>query len=90
MALPALKSCQEAAPTRSVLMTWVAADSRRDCCAWAGARRAWLEDKEHNPKLVFVLRSWWDVDPWSAHRHAAGQFTRTPELPASFDEPPNE
>ncbi|MFC9996872.1 questin oxidase family protein [Nocardia sp. NPDC127526] len=54
------------------------------------ARRAWLEDEEHNPKLVFVLRAWWDADQWSAHRHAAGQFTRTPDLPASFDEPPNE
>ncbi|MBB5912107.1 hypothetical protein BJY24_000974 [Nocardia transvalensis] len=52
------------------------------------ARRAWLEDEEHNPKLVFVLRSWWDADDWTGYRHAAAQFTRTPELPASFDEPP--
>ncbi|MFI5783032.1 hypothetical protein [Nocardia sp. NPDC051570] len=54
------------------------------------ARRAWLEDEEHNPKLVFVLRSWWEADGWSAYRHAAGQFTSTPDLPPSFDEPPTE
>ncbi|MFF0488060.1 questin oxidase family protein [Nocardia sp. NPDC004068] len=54
------------------------------------ARRAWLEDEEHNPKLVFVLRSWWEEDPWAGYRHAAGQFTRTPDLPPSFDLPPTE
>ncbi|RDI53402.1 questin oxidase family protein [Nocardia mexicana] len=54
------------------------------------ARRAWLEDEEHNPKLVFVLRTWWDASDWTAYRHAAAQFTRTPELPASFAEPPTE
>lgn len=54
------------------------------------ARRAWLEDEEHNPKLVFVLRAWWDEGGWRGYRHAAGQFTRTPELPPSFAEPPTE
>lgn len=54
------------------------------------ARRAWLEDEEHNPKLVFVLRDWWNAADWTGYRHAAAQFTRTPELPASFDEPPTE
>ncbi|WP_405164333.1 questin oxidase family protein [Nocardia sp. NBC_01499] len=54
------------------------------------ARRAWLEDEEHNPKLVFVLRSWWEEDPWTGYRHAAAQFTSTPDLPPSFEEPPNE
>ncbi|GAA5069738.1 questin oxidase family protein [Nocardia callitridis] len=54
------------------------------------ARRAWLEDEEHNPKLVFVLRAWWNEDRWPAYRHAAAQFTRTPDLPPSFEEPPNE
>ncbi|MBF6174774.1 questin oxidase family protein [Nocardia blacklockiae] len=54
------------------------------------ARRAWLEDEEHNPKLVFVLRAWWDASDWAGYRHAAAQFTRTPELPPSFDEPPTE
>ncbi|WP_280422317.1 questin oxidase family protein [Nocardia carnea] len=54
------------------------------------ARRAWLEDEEHNPKLVFVLRQWWGEDRWPAYRHAAAQFTRTPLLPPSFDEPPTD
>ncbi|SIR88484.1 questin oxidase family protein [Williamsia sterculiae] len=54
------------------------------------ARRAWLEDEEHNPKLVFVLRSWWDDRPLSLYRHAAAQFTQTPDLPATFEEPPND
>ncbi|NKY33470.1 questin oxidase family protein [Nocardia speluncae] len=54
------------------------------------ARRAWLEDEEHNPKLVFVLRQWWEEHRRPAYRHAAAQFTRTPLLPPSFDEPPND
>lgn len=54
------------------------------------SRRAWLEDEEHNPKIVFVLRSWWNANSWTAYRHAAGQFTCTPELPPSFSEPPTE
>ncbi|MQY22236.1 questin oxidase family protein [Nocardia macrotermitis] len=54
------------------------------------ARRSWLEEEEHNPKLVFVLRQWWNEQGWNAYRHAAGQFTRTPELPPSFAEPPTE
>ncbi|MBY8861814.1 questin oxidase family protein [Nocardia sp. CA2R105] len=54
------------------------------------ARRSWLEEEEHNPKLVFVLRQWWNQLGWNAYRHAAGQFTRTPELPPSFEEPPTE
>ncbi len=54
------------------------------------ARRSWLEEEEHNPKLVFVLRQWWNERGWNGYRHAAGQFTRTPELPPSFAEPPTE
>ncbi|MQY27833.1 questin oxidase family protein [Nocardia aurantia] len=54
------------------------------------ARRSWLEDEEHNPKLVFVLRQWWNEQDWNAYRHAAAQFTRTPDLPPSFAEPPTE
>ncbi|WP_216897419.1 questin oxidase family protein [Nocardia alni] len=54
------------------------------------ARRSWLEEEEHNPKLVFVLRQWWNDLDWIAYRHAAGQFTRTPDLPPSFAEPPTE
>jgi hypothetical protein len=54
------------------------------------ARRAWLEGEEHNPKLVFVSRAWWNTNSWTAYRHAAAQFTRTPELPPSFAEPPTE
>ncbi|WP_280382285.1 questin oxidase family protein [Nocardia wallacei] len=54
------------------------------------ARRARLEDEEHNPKLVFVLRAWWDASDWTGYRHAAAQFTRTPDLPPSFAEPPAE
>ncbi len=54
------------------------------------SRRSWLEEEEHNPKLVFVLRQWWNDFDWIAYRHAAAQFTRTPDLPPSFAEPPTE
>jgi Questin oxidase-like len=52
--------------------------------------RAALEDEEHNPKLVYVLRRAWQADPRSILRVAAAQFTSTPELPPSFEEPPTE
>ncbi|MEW9553341.1 questin oxidase family protein [Nonomuraea sp. NPDC050783] len=51
--------------------------------------RAVLEEEEHNPKLVYVLRRVWERSGRrSIYRVAAGQFTATPELPPSFDEPP--
>lgn len=53
--------------------------------------RAVEEDEEHNPKLVYVLRRVWErTGRRSVYRSAAGQFTATPELPKSFEEPPNE
>ena len=55
------------------------------------AARARLEEEEHNPKLVFVLgRIWRRTNRASLFRAAAGQFTRTPELPPSFEQPPTE
>lgn len=50
--------------------------------------RAYLEAEEHNPKLVYVLLNWWRQDRLTLFRHAAAQFTATPDLPASFDAPP--
>ncbi|MCF6475143.1 questin oxidase family protein [Nonomuraea sp. MG754425] len=51
--------------------------------------RAVIEEEEHNPKLVHVLRQVWRRSGRrSLYRVAAGQFTATPELPPSFDEPP--
>ncbi|MER5768591.1 questin oxidase family protein [Streptomyces sp. NPDC001985] len=53
--------------------------------------RAVEEEEEHNPKLVYVLRRVWDrTGGVSLFRAAAGQFTTTPELPPSFEEPPAE
>ncbi|MGH3623160.1 MAG: questin oxidase family protein [Sciscionella sp.] len=53
--------------------------------------RAVEEDEEHNPKLVYVLRRVWErTGRQSIYRCAAGQFTATPELPPSFEEPPTE
>lgn len=53
--------------------------------------RAVEEEEEHNPKLVYVLRKVWDrTGGRSLFRVAAGQFTATPELPPSFEEPPTE
>jgi len=53
--------------------------------------RAVEEDEEHNPKLVYVLRRVWERTGYrSIYRSAAGQFTATPELPKSFEEPPTE
>jgi hypothetical protein len=47
------------------------------------------EDEEHNPKMVYVLRRSWDrTGGRSIYRAAAAQFTTTPQLPSSFDEPP--
>jgi hypothetical protein len=53
--------------------------------------RAMAEEEEHNPKLVYVLRRWWqETGGRTIYRAGAGQFTATPELPSSFDEPPIE
>ncbi|WP_433435047.1 questin oxidase family protein [Nonomuraea sp. CA-141351] len=51
--------------------------------------RAVIEEEEHNPKLVHVLRRVWARSGRRAvFRVAAGQFTATPDLPPSFEEPP--
>lgn len=65
------------------------AQSARD---WAHlVARASEEVEEHNPKLVYaLLRVWEATGRRSIFRAAAAQFTRTPELPPSFDAPPNE
>jgi Questin oxidase-like len=53
--------------------------------------RAIEEEEEHNPKMVYVLRRWWKRTAGrSIYRAAAAGFTTTPQLPASFDEPPAE
>lgn len=53
--------------------------------------RAIEEEEEHNPKMVYVLRRVWQrTGGRSIYRAAAAHFTATPELPASFDEPPAE
>lgn len=53
--------------------------------------RAIEEEEEHNPKLVYVMREMWRRSGgMSLYRVAAGQFTATPELPATFEEPPVE
>jgi 2-phosphoglycolate phosphatase len=55
---------------------------------WLVARAA-EEEEEHNPKLVYVMRSMWHrTGGRSLYRVAAGQFTATPELPATFEQPP--
>lgn len=51
--------------------------------------RSFLEEEEHNPKLVFVLHEAWKKnDRLSIYRLAASHFTTTPILPRSFDEAP--
>ncbi|MFE0581326.1 questin oxidase family protein [Streptomyces sp. NPDC058874] len=53
--------------------------------------RSFEEEEEHNPKLVHVMRRMWErTGGLSVYRTAAGQFTDTPPLPPSFEEPPNE
>lgn len=53
--------------------------------------RAVQEEEEHNPKLVYVLqRVWKRSGGCSIYRVAAAQFTTTPQLPRSFEEPPVE
>jgi questin oxidase-like protein len=53
--------------------------------------RAVEEEEEHNPKLVYVLRRVWRLSGGrTIYRAAAGQFTATPQLPLSFEEPPTE
>lgn len=84
------------APEKLLELDELYPDDHRDDAGFAEAefdviaRRSWLEEEEHNPKLVFVLHQWWNERGWSAYRHAAGQFTRTPELPPSFADPPTE
>ena len=49
--------------------------------------RAFEEEEEHNPKLVYVMqRMWKRTGGLSIYRAAAGQFTMTPLLPPSFTE----
>ena len=49
------------------------------------------EDEEHNPKMVYVLqRVWKRTGRRAVYRAAAAHFTTTPELPKSFEQPPNE
>jgi HAD superfamily hydrolase (TIGR01509 family) len=51
--------------------------------------RAVEEEEEHNPKLVYVMREMWRrTGGRSIYRVAAGQFTATPELPSTFEQPP--
>jgi len=53
--------------------------------------RAVEEEEEHNPKLVYVLQRLWNrTGGRSIYRGAAAQFTATPELPETFEEPPTE
>ena len=53
--------------------------------------RAIEEAEEHNPKMVYVLRRVWQrTGRRAVYRDAAAHFTTTPELPASFEEPPTE
>ncbi|QRK04327.1 questin oxidase family protein [Archangium violaceum] len=55
------------------------------------AARSFEEEEEHNPKLVYVLKRVWErTGGRSIYRSAAAQFTTTPELPKSFEEPPTE
>ncbi|MDX2545247.1 HAD-IA family hydrolase [Streptomyces sp. WI04-05B] len=55
---------------------------------WLVARAA-EEEEEHNPKLVYVMREMWHRSGGrSVYRVAAGQFTATPELPSTFEQPP--
>jgi hypothetical protein len=53
--------------------------------------RAIEEEEEHNPKMVYVLRTLWRrTGGKSIYRITADHFTETPELPATFDAPPAE
>jgi hypothetical protein len=51
--------------------------------------RAIQEEEEHNAKMVYVLKRMWKISGYkSIFRIAADHFTKTPELPKTFDEPP--
>jgi len=53
--------------------------------------RAYLEEEEHNPKLVYLMKKLWKRFGYaSVYRHAAFQFTATPELPSTFEEAPKD
>ncbi|WP_165191598.1 questin oxidase family protein [Caulobacter soli] len=50
--------------------------------------RAVLEEEEHNPKLAYVLQKLWRRSGGrTLYRVAAAQFTKTPLLPPSFEQP---
>ena len=50
--------------------------------------RAIAEEEEHNPKMVYVLKKWWQESGFQTSYHAAATvFTTTPELPKSFEIP---
>jgi hypothetical protein len=49
------------------------------------------DPEEHNAKLAYVLRTLWKRFGFATlWRCAAAEFTATPQLPPSFEEPPNE
>lgn len=49
-------------------------------------KQALLEEEEHNPKLVYVLQRMWKTSNYlSIFRVAASHFTKTPNLPKSFE-----
>lgn len=52
--------------------------------------RALEEEEEHNPKLVYVMKQYWMKNYKTIFRSTANQFTSTPELPDSFENPPVE
>ncbi|MFC5801290.1 questin oxidase family protein [Streptomyces formicae] len=55
------------------------------------AARSFEEEEEHNPKLVYVMHQMWQrTGCMSLYRAAAAQFTVTPALPTSFEQPPAE
>ncbi|CDG20380.1 conserved protein of unknown function [Xenorhabdus poinarii G6] len=51
--------------------------------------RAVEEEEEHNPKLVYMMKTLWLRTRCTLYRAAAHQFTSTPELPPSFEDAPN-
>ena len=48
------------------------------------------DDEEHNAKMVYVMLDQWQKSGGQTlFRDAANAFTETPELPKSFEQPPN-
>ncbi|SCX28492.1 hypothetical protein DSM25558_4489 [Agrobacterium sp. DSM 25558] len=66
--------------------------ARHSADDWANiVGRAFEEEEEHNPKLVYVLKRLWErTGGRTIYRAAAGQFTATPDLPPSFEQPATE